>query len=114
MLNLTNYFDHPGDNRYTVFRFTVSEHADHFESLLRTDEIEYERHEELDEEGSNLYLFGVSKRFQKNAVRANFLTHAAYRKPFIGNKLLKYALLVITIGFVVLAILGYINQNAAH
>jgi hypothetical protein len=109
MFNLTNYWDHPADNRYTVFRFFDEEHADHFESLLKADGIEYERH--LDDEGEQAkYLFGISKQYQKRAIKANFLTHGVYRKPFIGNAWFKYTLLLITAMMILIAIVGYLKN----
>lgn len=110
MLNLTNYFDHPGDNRYTVFRFVEEEHANHFEELLIEQNIDFERHTELDDSGDIQILFGISKRYYKDAVRCNFITHAAYRKPFIGNHWLKLLLLGFTLLLILLAIVGYLKQ----
>lgn len=110
MLNLTNYFDHPGDNRYTVYRFILDEHADYFEALLVQHGITYERF--LDTEAENrVILFGVNKRFQKEALRMNFLTHGHFRKPFIGNAWVKWLMLLITTAAIVLAVAGFILSN---
>jgi len=108
-LNLTNYYDHPGDNRYTVYRFFIEEHADYFQSLLEEQQIVFERHIEVDE-GQDKILFGVNKRFGKQALNCNFMTHAKYRNPFIPNKVLKYGLVIFTLAIIILGILGYINS----
>ncbi len=110
-MNLTNYYDFPGDNRYTVFRFTETEHADYFESLLIEAEIVFERHIDSDSDYEKI-LFGISKRFGKEALRCNFLTHAKYRSPFIPNRIFKYTLVILTLAIIILGILGYINSNS--
>lgn len=107
-LRITNYFVHPGDTRYMVFVFKQDIYADYFEDLLEEENITYERH--LDEEETEI-LFGVHKRFQRKALNANFLTHAKFRKPFINNGLVKYLLLIITFGVIILAIVGYFRTQ---
>lgn len=106
-MNLTNYFDHPGDNRYIVFQFALEDHADHFENLLKEADVIYERH--WDEEVEKT-LFGINKRYRKEASRCNFLTHAAYRKPFIGNAWFKWSILLVTAGILILGIIGYLKS----
>lgn len=101
-LRLTNYFVHPSDNRYLVFLFKQEIHAAHFVEQLENEDIKYERH--LDD--NNDILFGVHKRYQKQALKMNFLTHGEFRRPLINNKVLKYALLIFTFGIVAFAIYG--------
>lgn len=107
-LRITNYFVHAGDNRYMVFVFKQEQFANHFEDLLKQENIDFERH--FDEQ-EHEYLFAVHKRFQRKALNANFLTHAKYRKPFISNRWVKYSLLIVTLGMIVLAIVGYIRTR---
>lgn len=106
MLNLVNYKDFPGDSRYRVFFFKTREEADTFEEHLRKKDIWYER--SLDNESEiPRYLFGVHKDDFNLAQKANFLTNAQYRKPFLPKNAFRYLLLVITLGAIVLAIIGY-------
>lgn len=105
-MKLTNYYEHKGDSRYMVYEFYVDERADHFEKLLIERRVEYERF--FDEDASPpVVLFGVNKRFQTQGNESNFLTHAHFRSPMIRNKFARYALLIITIGMVALALYGY-------
>lgn len=107
-LRLTNYFIHPTDNRYQVFVFKEDIYADYFEDLLKREAIEYERH--LDD-AENEILFGIHKKYQKQAMHSNFLTHAKFRRPFIGNRLVKYSLLIITFGIIIFAFVGYLRTR---
>ncbi|MFZ6050987.1 hypothetical protein [Halocola ammonii] len=105
-MNITNYKDHPGDNRYVVYRFLMEEHADHFQTLLEERDVIFERHFDEDDDPPKI-LFGISKRFNKEAVHCNYLTHARYRKPMITNKFFKYTLLIFTLSVIILAFIGY-------
>jgi len=44
IMRWTNYFIHPGDNRYYVFSFGEDEHADAFAERLEQAGIAFERH----------------------------------------------------------------------
>jgi len=74
----TNYFIHPGDNRYYVFTFHEDGHADDFEAMLVTENISFERHQE-DEQ----WLFGIARSHFQRALHCNQLVHAKYRTKFI-------------------------------
>ena len=43
MINLMNYYEHPGDNRYYVFEYRSIEKSVNFEALLEKYLIEYEK-----------------------------------------------------------------------
>ena len=43
-IRLTNYYLHPGDNRYMVFEYREEEHASYFKSKLEREGIPYEDH----------------------------------------------------------------------
>lgn len=103
----TNYFIHPGDNRYYVFTFREKEHADAFQSQLDAAAIEYEPHEE---DGQR--LFGIHRNHFTQALRCNHLVHARYRTKFIPVRGLRYALLIGTGAVLMLAIIGALTQSA--
>lgn len=93
-----------------VYEFFHEPHADHFEELLKGRQVDYERH--LDEEGEEpITLFGIEKRYVDVADNCNYLTHAKFRKPMIPYKGLKWAMLIITIGMVTLALIGYFKSQ---
>jgi len=109
MLNLTNYYDHPSDNRYVVYQFYVEEHAAFFQELLDTAGVPYERHEDHESERYRI-LFGVSKRFNREAVRSNFLVHARYRSKFISNNALRWVVLLLVAAGLALAVAGLMHS----
>ena len=102
-----NILDHPSRQTMTVFFFMDEEHSNYFKTLLRESGISYEF--QIDEESGKIY-FGIDNRDLREAKRLNFLVFAKYRKPFIENPVLKYALLLITAIFVTLAITGYLTS----
>jgi len=87
----TNYFIHPGDNRYYVFSFSEDEHADTFAERLERAGIAFERHQEESE-----WLFGVARSHFKEALNANHLVYAQYRTKFIPVKGLRNTMLLVT------------------
>jgi hypothetical protein len=92
-----------------VYQFYYSEHADAFEEMLNERKIKFERFHDEEGEAPRI-LFGVHKTHLKSANNANFLVHARFRKPFISNKWLKYLLLVVTFGAILLALIGYFKR----
>jgi hypothetical protein len=103
----TNYFIHPGDNRYYVFSFGEEEHADAFQARLNNASTPFERHFE-DEE----WLFGVHRDYFKKALNSNHLVYAQYRTKFIPVRGLRNAMLLITLGALILAIIGFFSTQA--
>ena len=103
----TNYFIHPGDNRYYVFSFREDEHANDFEQRLNNAQIPFERHREDTE-----WLFGVARAYFKQALNANHLVYAQYRTKFIPVRGLRNAMLVVTLGAIVLALIGFFTSTA--
>jgi len=114
----TNYFTHPGDNRYYVFAFSEDEHADAFQKRLNDAGVEHERHQELLEKttkrGSNKseWLFGVHRQYFKQALDANHLVHAQYREKFIPSAGLRWGMLIGTLAVLLLALAGAFVQHA--
>ena len=107
----TNYFIHPGDNRYYVFSFREDVTADEFGERLDAAKISYERHRE-NELGKEEWLFGVHRTFFKEALHANHLVHAAHREKFIPIKGFRYALLIGTLAVLALALVGAFISSA--
>lgn len=97
----TNYFIHPGDNRYYVFTFHEDGHADDFEAMLVTENISFERHQE-----DQQWLFGIARSHFQRALHCNHLVHAKYRTKFIPVRGLRYALLIGTAAVLLLALVG--------
>lgn len=105
----TNYFPHPGDNRYFLFTFQEESHAAEFESMLNAASIPFERHEE-----NNQFLFGVARVHFREALRCNHLVHAKYRTKFIPVRGLRYAMLILTAAAILLAIAGALSSTIAQ
>ena len=109
-MRLTNYFEHTANTSYMVYVFYKKTHADHFQKLLEDRHVEFERYLDTDSEQQKI-LFGVSKRWQKEANNSNFLTHAEFRKPMIKSRLLGVLLIVVTLAFIAVAIIGYFKSQ---
>ena len=107
IMRWTNYFIHPGDNRYYVFSFNEDEHADTFAERLERAGIAFERHRE-----ENEWLFGVARSHFKQALNANHLVYAQYRTKFIPVTGLRNTMLLVTLGAIVLALIGYFSTQA--
>lgn len=105
----TNYFIHPGDNRYYVFTFRETSHADEYEAMLNEANIPFERHVEDDQ-----FLFGVARTHFSEALRCNHLVHAKHRTKFIPVAGLRYAMLIVTAGVLLLAIAGAVASANAQ
>jgi len=102
----TNYFIHPGDNRYYVFSFAEPEHAEEYEEMLRTEEVPFERHEE-----DGQWLFGVPRSHFRKALHCNHLVHANHRTKFIPVDGLRYTLLVVTGAVLAVALVGALSAS---
>jgi hypothetical protein len=110
LFNLTNYRDHPDNDNYKVFFHYNMEQGKHFQSLLDKEQIAYEFFLE-EESKQTIMLFAVHKRDFRNALLQNDLSYAAFKKRFIPNSLLRNAILIITISFVLFAIIGYFMSH---
>ena len=109
VFGLVNYRVHPTEQRYRVFSFNSEEEADMMQDELEKRNIWYERnYEEI--KGGIIHLFGVDKRDFKAAMNANYAVSAHHRNPMIKNKLLRYALIILTAGLVTLGIIGYVKN----
>ncbi len=110
LFNLTNYRDHPDNDSYKVFFHYNMDQANHFKSLLEKEGIQFESFLEEEEE-KQVMLFGVHKRDFRKAMLQNDLSYAAFKKRFIPNSWLRNAILIVTIGLVLFALIGYIISN---
>lgn len=103
----TNWYTHPGDNRYYVFEFRSVAMADEFEGDLKTAGIAFER-APLEREGDNVVeRFGIDRSEFQAALMVNHLLHGRHRRPFIAHRGLRWAMLLITAGVVGLAVMGW-------
>lgn len=105
--NLANWEEHPTDNRYYVFRFNKQHLADRFAQLLHENGLEIKRHEE-----EGLYLFAVHSNNFDQARKLNYLVMAEQRQPMIGNAYLRWALVLLVLAFVTIALIGHCNGKA--
>ena len=105
-MNLMNYYIHPADNRFYVFEFRDVQRTIHFEGLLADYNISFEKF--VDDEGEfTEFKYGIAKADFKQALRANNLTEAKYRKPMLSEPWMRY-LLVITMAVLIgFAFYGY-------
>ncbi len=99
----TNYFLHPADNRYYVFTFNEVDHAERFEMALKNEAIPYERSDND---------FAVLRTHFNEALNQNHLLYAEIRKPFIENMGLRWTMLIVTLGVLLLAIVGALTSKA--
>jgi hypothetical protein len=123
-LGLVNYKDHPTDNRYKVFNFNTIEEANMFEQLLTSDNVWFEKDEEvmedtatikftLDPEGEkfqNTFLFAVEQKNFNKVQQANYKVSAAFRKPMIKNKIARYSLVIFFLSVLIFGLVGYFKS----
>ena len=105
LFNLTNYRDHPENKDYIIFFFYNFEQGNYFKQLLEKEPLEFEVF--IEEESKPIMLFGIRKRYFNQALDLSSLSYARYKKPFIANKLIRFAVLGFTIVAVTIAIIGY-------
>jgi len=108
-LGLVNYVRHPTDPNYVVYRFADEKRATDFERELKALKIWYEKGEE-EARQKNYILFGVHKRNFERSQRINYAVEASNRNFLIRNRFFRYSLLLISIGTVVLAFIGYCTR----
>jgi hypothetical protein len=109
-IRFTNFYEHPEDSRFYVYEFFHEYIADYFEELLVSRGVTFERHFAVDSD-PQVYLFGIAKSYLSESNKCNYLTHAHFRKPLIANVWLKWATLIITLGLVALALVGYLQSR---
>ena len=109
-LGLINYVRHPENPNYIVFRIQDKERAVSFETELSQAGIWFEKGEE--EKRQRIYtLFGIHKSDFKKVEKLNFLVESRHKKPLIPFKPLRYFILVFGLGMLILASIGYCQQQ---
>ena len=110
LFNLTNYRDHPENKDFKVFFFYNFKQGEYFKQLLENEPLEFELF--IEKEAKPIMLFGIRKRHFNQALDLNSLSYARFKKPFIANKLIRFAVLGFTILALAIAIIGYfMSQN---
>lgn len=101
--NLTNYRDHPVNSYYTVFEFRIEDQARYFEELLAERNIKYEKADRDPEDDK--HFFAVKNSDRKQALKANYLVSARYRKPFLP-RVAGWVLILIVLIVIAVAVIG--------
>ena len=105
-LNITNSQDHPTNGAYKVYHFSMQEQATYFTELLEEKNIPFES-DKTDSNGKIKYLFGIRKTDVDKVTKLNYLALGKYRKPFIANSGFKWFILLLGLGALALAVVGY-------
>lgn len=108
-LGLVNYVRHPSDPNYIVFRFADKNRADDFEESLKEQKIWFERAVE-ETRGKNYTLFGIHNRDFSKVEKINYAVEGRNRNFIIGNKILRWSLVVFSLGVMILAVVGYCSS----
>jgi len=110
LIKLTNHKDHPTNKAYKVFFFYKKQQAEHFEKILVSKKIPFEKGEEDSAKG-DVYMFGTRKTDNQEVLKINYETLGKYRSPFITNKWAQYIVLLLGIGLVVFSLISYFQNN---
>ncbi len=108
---LSNYKEHPTLNNYLIFTYTKRDMADYFAKLLEEKGIAYKL-DESEYGRSDLFLYAVKTSYRSEAVHCNFLAYGKYRKPLVSNTVIRYSLLTLFTGLMVLGVYSYFNRGA--
>jgi hypothetical protein len=109
-LGLVNYVQHPSNPEYIVYRFVDPERAASFEKELEDQSIWFEKDIENKREKEYI-LFGVHSRDFKRTDKINFKVEGKHKKPLIPFKGLRYFILILGLGLLTLATIGYCKQQ---
>lgn len=109
-LGLVNYVQHPSNPEYIVYRFVDPERAASFEKELEAQSIWFEK--DLENKRQKEYtLFGIHNRDFKRTDKINFKVEGKHKKPLIPFKGFRYFILLLGLGLLTLAIVGYCKQQ---
>src|SRR5690554_3649037 len=108
-LGLVNYVRHPSDPNYIVFRFADKKRADDFEQTLKSKKIWFERGEE-NTRNKTYILFGIHNRDFSTVEQINYDVEGRNRNFIIGNKILRWSLILFSLGVMILASIGYCSR----
>ena len=110
LFNLTNYKDHPEDENHIVFFYYNLEQATYFENLLIKEKIEFESF--LDEDAKRkVMLYAVHRKYFRRALIQNDLSYAGFKRKFIPQMWLRYAVLLFTLALTLFALYGYLKSH---
>lgn len=109
-LGLVNYVQHPSNPEYIVYRFVDPERAASFEKELEDQSIWFEKDIENKREKEYI-LFGVHSRDFKRTDKINFKVEGKHKKPLIPFKGFRYFILILGLGLLTLATIGYCKQQ---
>ncbi len=109
-LGFVNYVQHPSNKDYVVFRFSDINRANDFEAHLHEQKIWFERDSEM-KRTVEIFLFGLHKTDYTKAQAINFKVEGKHKKPIIPFKGLRYAVLLIGLSLLTLAIVGYCKKQ---
>lgn len=105
-LGLVNYSRHPSNSEYIVYRFADENRAKSFEAALIEKNISYES-DTHEKKQVTYYLFGIHKNDYKATEKINFAVEGMHRKPFIPYAGFRWFLITVSMGILLLAVLGY-------
>lgn|SRR5690554_7459141 len=108
-LGLVNYVRHPSNPNYVVFRFADKKRADDFEQTLKTNKIWFEKGQE-DTRGKTYFLYGIHNRDHSKVEKINFDVEGRNRNFIIGNKILRWSLVLFGLSVMTLATVGYCSR----
>lgn len=108
-LGLVNYVRHPSNPSYVVFRFADKVRADDFEKTLKSNKIWFEKGQE-DTRGKTYFLYGVHNKDFTKVEKINFDVEGRNRNFIIGNKFFRWALVLFSMGVMMLATVGYCSR----
>lgn len=109
-LGLVNYVQHPTNNNYIVYRFADPQRAASFEKELIAANIWFEKDSEQKRQKEYI-LFGVHKNDFKTTDKINFKVEGMHKKPLIPFKGFRYFIVLLGLGLLALAIIGYCKQQ---
>lgn len=109
-LGFVNFVQHPQNSNYVVFRFADEGRANTFGQELEKKNIWFEKDKE-GKRNKEYTLFGIHKNDFKKAQTINFSVESKHKKPLIPFKGLRYTVLIIGMGALLLAVLGYCKQQ---
>jgi len=107
-LKIRNFNIHPTNKSYWVFFYSDIKMAKYFEELLKNNSIEFEHHSSEDLVKRELY--GIHRKDMEKATELNNIAIGKFRRPFIGDPVFRYFLILLSISVIALAIYGYFKN----
>lgn len=110
LFKIKNYSVHPTQKNYYVFYYSDHDMSDTFEKLLIQNDIEYEK--DKSDDLVKRSLFGIHKKYINQCLRLNNIAIGRHRHPFIKEPILRYTIIILSIGIILLAIFSYFQNGA--